>query len=163
MRGTDNTLVDSRDALGPLLVSLQEVRFGLDEMREIYKGCETNRRALRDMLIERGTQVETPPASLDIIVRPRCLPKLSLRRKWGLVTLKDGKVLVTAQPSVTSRHIENLVKLFSTGVVREGAWLQQRPTGAPKYLLSFAKLEFLLQRVAGWRVLARLSSGYSLN
>lgn len=81
----------------------------------------------------------------------------------GLVTLKDGKVLVTAQPSVTSRHIENLVKLFSPGVVREGAWLQQCSTGAPKYPLSFAKLELLLQRVAGWRVLARSSSGYPLN
>lgn len=82
VRGTDSTLAGSRDALRPLLVSLQELRFGLDGMREIYKGCETNRRALRDMLIRHGIQVQNPPASLDIIVRPRSLPKLSFRRKW---------------------------------------------------------------------------------
>lgn len=121
------------------------------------------RRALRDMLIRNGGQVETPPASLDIIVQPRSLPKLSLRRKWGLLTLKDVKVLVTAQPCVKSQHIENLVKLFSTGVVREEAWLERCHTGAPKYPLSFAKLELVLQRVTGCRILARSSSGHLLN
>ena len=96
-------------------------------------------------------------------MHPRRLPKLSLRRKWGLVTLKDGQALVTAQPSVTSWHIERLVELFATGVVREAAWLQQCPTVPSKYPLSLAKLELLVQRVAGWDILARSSSGYPLN
>ncbi|MCJ1458465.1 hypothetical protein MMC28_008838 [Mycoblastus sanguinarius] len=163
VRGTDGTLAGSRDALCPLLVYLQEARFGLNGIREIYEGCEINRRALREMLIKHKVPVETPPASLDLIVRPRSLPKLSLRRKWGLVLLKDGAVLVTAQPSVTSRHVESLVELFSTNDIRGKAWQQQYETGPSKYPLPLATLELLRQRVAGWRTLARSSSGYPLN
>lgn len=163
MRGTDSTLAGSRDALGPLLVYLQEARFGSNAMREIYEECEMNRQALREKLIELNIPVETPPASLDLIVRPRCLPKLSLRRKWGLVTLDDGAILITAQPSVTNHHVESLVELFSAGFLRKEAWLQRYQTGPSKYPLPFAELEFLLTRVAGWRKSARSSGGYHLN
>ena len=163
VRGTDSTLAGSRDALGPLLVYLQEARFGLNGIREIYRRCETNRRALCEMLIRDNISIEIPPASLDIIVRPQNLPKLSLRQKWGLVRLEGGAILITVQPSVTMRHLESLVELFSASEAREEPLLQNSPVGPLKYPLPFAELELLAQRVAGWHTLAKSSGGYPLN
>ena len=71
VKGIDRTLAGFRDALGPLLVYLQEARFGLKGIREINHKCELNQRTLREMLIEHDILVETPSASLDLIVRPR--------------------------------------------------------------------------------------------
>ena len=142
---------------------LQEARFGLNGIREIYKWCETNRRALCKMLIRHGISIQIPPASLDIIVRPQSLPELSLRQKWDLVPLEGGAILITVQPSVTMRHLESLVELFSASAVREEPLLQKSPVGPLKYPLPFAELEHLVQRVAGWHTLARSSGGYPLN
>ena len=163
VRGTDSTLAGSRDALGPLLMYLQEARFGPNGIREIYKECELNRRTLCKMLVERDIPIEMPPASLDIIVRPSSIPKLSLRRELGLVSLKDGAMLITIQPSVTSRHLESLVELFSASSTEKTHRLQKCPANPSKYPLPFAQLEPLVQRVKGWRILARSSSGYPLN
>ena len=163
VRGTDSTLAGSRDALGPLLMYLQEARFGPNGIREIYEDCELNRRMLCKILVERDVPIEMPPASLDIIVRPSSIPKLSLRRELGLVTLKDGAMLITVQPSVTSRHLESLVELFSASSTRKTHWLQKYPANPSRYPLPFAQLEPLVQRVKGWRILARSSSGYPLN
>ena len=163
VRGTDSTLAGSRDALGPLLMYLQEARFGPNGIREIYEECELNRRTLCKMLVERDIPFEMPPASLDIIVRPSSLPKLSLRRELGIVSLKDGAVLITVQPSVTSRHFESLVELFSVSSTKKKHRLQKCLANPSRYPLPFAELEPLVQRVKCWRILAKSSSGYPLN
>ena len=163
VRGSDSTLAGSRDALAPLLMYLQEARFGMNGIRETYEECELNRRTLCKMLVERDIPIEMPPASLDIIVRPSSLPKLSLRRDLGLVSLKDGAMLITVQPSVTSRHLESLVELLSASSTRKKHRLRKYPTNPSKFPLPFAQLEPLVQRVKGWRIAARSSSGYPLN
>ena len=163
VRGTDSTLAGSRDALGPLLVYLQEARFGLNGMREIYENCEFRRRELCELLTEHNIPVEIPRVSLDIIVRPRSIPELRLRRQWGLVLLKDGAILITVQPSVTGNHLEGLVQLFSATSISKEHTLAQYPSCPSQYPLPFAKIEPLIRRVAAWRILARSSSGYPLN
>ena len=163
VRGTDSTLAGSRDALAPLLMYLQEVRFGPNGIREIYEDCERNRRTLYKMLVEHDIPVKMTPASLDIIVRPSSLPELSLRRELGLVSLKDGAMLITVQPSVTSRHLQSLVELLSANGTKKKHRLQGYPPNPSKYPLPIAQLEPLVQRVKGWRILARSSSGYPLN
>ena len=97
------------------------------------------------------------------LVRLRSLPKLSLRREWGLVLLKDGAILITFHPRVTSRHFKNLIELFSASPMRSKHRLQTYLAGFSKHSPPFAKLELLVSRVAGWRILAKTSSGYPLN
>ena len=163
VRGTDSTLAGSRDALAPLLMYLQEVRFGPNGIREIYEECELNRRKLCRMLVECEIPFEMPPASLDVIVRPSSLPKLSLRREFGIVSLNDGAMLITVQPSATSRHLESLVELFSANSTKKKHRLPKYPANPSKFPLPFAQLAPLIHRVKGWRILARSSSGYPLN
>ena len=163
VRGTDGTLAGSRDSLGPLLVYLQEVRFGPKGIQEIYQGCQKSRRSLRETLIKLEIPFESPPASLDIIVRPRTLPSLSVRRRWGLILLSNGAILVTVQPSVTSHHVEDLVNLFTTDLSKHETRPQETPIGPIKYPLPLAELDPLRERIAGWRTSAVSSSGYPLN
>lgn len=81
VRGTDGALAGSRDALGPLLVCLQGLRFGNLGIREIYRKCEHNRRMFYNTLLTRNIAVETPPASLDMIIHPFRPLEPSLQQK----------------------------------------------------------------------------------
>lgn len=58
VRGTDSTLAGSRDALGPLLLWLQEVRFSVLAIREIYSRCMQNRRILCDLFLKSKIAIE---------------------------------------------------------------------------------------------------------
>ena len=151
VRGTDSTLAGSRDALAPLLMYLQEVRFGPNGIREIYKVCELNRRTLCKMLVDCDIPIEMPSASLDIIVRPSRLGELSFQRELGLVSLEDGAMLMTVQPSVKSCHFESLFELFAASLVKKKHRRQQYPADFSKYPLPLTQLKPLVQRVKGWR------------
>lgn len=162
VRGTDGTLGGSRDALGPLLLWLQEVRFSVLGIREIYSRCMQNRRILCDLLLKSKIAIEIPPASLDIIIRPPHVPKSSLQQKWGLVSLMDGAFLITMQPSVTSIHIQGLITLLSTERC-EPVVTSFSPVNGSNYFVSSEILRHLREVVAGWRISAKFSGGYPLN
>ncbi|MCJ1461293.1 hypothetical protein MMC28_011675 [Mycoblastus sanguinarius] len=163
VRGTDGTLAGSRDALGPLLVCLQELRFGIGGIRNIYSKCEHNRRAFSKMLSMRNIAFETPTASLDMIIHPCRPPTPSLQRAWGFVPLADGKFLITMQPSVGVSHLENLATLLSTESFSESVKPSYRSTKEDDYPLSAEILETLQSRVASWRTTAVSSGGYPFN
>lgn len=163
VRGTDGTLAGSRDALGPLLVCLQELRFGFTGIRDVYGRCAINRQILHDMLVKRNIPVKIPAASLDLIVYPVRRQTLSLQREWGLVPLRDGAFLISMQPSVTASHIEALVNSLSDGLSYKVDSRAVLPVNSSNYRISSAIVQRLRQLVSEWRVAARLSGGYPLN
>lgn len=120
VRGTDSTLAGSRDAMGPLLVALQELRFGTSGMRDIYARCAVNRQILCDLLmkldVSEAVRIETPRESLDLIIKvnENLVAKIApnIQEQWGLIQIGRGKYLMTMQPSVKPTHLEGLVKQF---------------------------------------------------
>jgi hypothetical protein len=105
-------------ALEALRVSLQKLRFGVTGMREIHSRCARNRQFLRDMLVRRNVPVETPAASLDLIVHPARRPMQTLQQKWGPVPLDNRDFLISMQPSVTAGRVKALVRLLCRGLPR---------------------------------------------
>lgn len=75
VRGTGSTLAGSRDALGPLLMCLHELRFGSSGIREIYSQCQSNREALQETLESHDVKVEAPRRSLDLVIEDFHLSK----------------------------------------------------------------------------------------
>jgi len=162
LKGSDNTLCGSRDAIGPLLVYLQEERFGVNGLREVYAQCLLNRQYLFDMLIERKVLVKMSYASLDMVVYPAQPKTCSLQNDWDLVHLDDGGFLLSIQPSVTVRHVEALAEaLCGDHGDYDSAFL--RPIHPAAYPLSDDVSNILHLTVESWRHSARSSGGYCLN
>ncbi|KAL8963292.1 MAG: hypothetical protein Q9193_000432 [Seirophora villosa] len=163
VRGNDGTLAGSRDALGPLLVGLQEARFGQAGMRDIFARCSKNRDALFDSLRSRGIACKRPPASLDLVVPLKQELPASFWRKWGCIRRKDGSLLLTVQPSLTAGEVME----FATSLGGERANHFHGPshiaTKQDEYPLDSRVVEELSQRVASWRDAARRSAGYPLS
>lgn len=176
VRGTDSTLAGSRDAMGPLLVALQELRFGASGMRDIYARCAVNRQILCDLLMKQDVsealRVEIPRESLDLIihVNENLVEKFSpsFQGKWGFVKVGNGKYLMTMQPSVKPRHLEELVRQFTAlcGKTKTNFEIDCRAVMTVKpeiYRLPQQIVQSIDRLVSSWRVVAKSSGGYPLN
>ncbi|KAI4130883.1 MAG: hypothetical protein LQ338_001480 [Usnochroma carphineum] len=163
VRGNDGTLAGSRDALGPLLVSLQELRFGISGVRDVYARCSKNRDTLFEMLRSCNVACERPSASLDLIIYLDKELPAALWRKWGCIRRKDGSLLLTLQPSVSASDILGVAK----SICGNRANLLDAPlhetTKPDGYPLDSGTIEELTRRVASWRGSARRSGGYPLS
>ena len=136
VKGSDNTLCGSRDAIAPLLIYLQEERFRLGRLREIYGWCIASRQYLHDKLIECKVPVQLPRASLDLMVYPARSGSCSLQRDWELVQLDDGGFLLSIQPSVTANHVETLARILCGESLNKHDLAVLRPAKPAEYNLS---------------------------
>ncbi|KAL8676502.1 MAG: hypothetical protein Q9186_006986 [Xanthomendoza sp. 1 TL-2023] len=163
VRGTDATLAGSRDALGPLVVALQELRLDASGIQAVYARCSHNRDNLYGVLLKYGVKCERPYASLDLIVSPeKELPEV-LWRKWGWTRRNNGSFLLTMQPSVSASDVEEILRMLCS---RRHAWIYSLPhmnAQSGEYPLPAHVSEQLAQRVADWREAAKRSGGYPLS
>ncbi|KAI4252462.1 MAG: hypothetical protein LQ352_004273 [Teloschistes flavicans] len=163
VRGTDATLAGSRDALGPLLVALQEVRLGVSGMQAVYARCSHNRDNLWGMLVNCGMKCERPHASLDLIVSPEKEIPGVFWRKWGWICRDNGSFLLTLQPSVSTSDIEGILSAVRSSKSARIHSMQHMSPRSGEYPLRADIADQLAQKVAGWRGAARRSGGYPLS
>ncbi|KAI4270564.1 MAG: hypothetical protein L6R38_007094 [Xanthoria sp. 2 TBL-2021] len=163
VRGNDGTLAGSRDALGPLLVGLQERRFGTSGMRNVYARCSENRDTLFEMLRSCNVRCERPPASLDLLISFDNKLPASLWLKWGCTRRKDGSYLLTMQPSVSASDVMEVAKSIRGSRANHFGAPSHATTKVDEYALDDDIMEELTRRVAGWRETARHSAGYPLS
>lgn len=159
VRGTDSTLAGSRDALGPLLMCLQELRFGSSGIRQIYSRCQSNREALQETLKSQGVKVEAPPGSLDLVIKDVHLSKTTLT-DMGLKRLKNDSYLATVQPSVTKQDVTALTgRLIGSKTPPSSplSWLSTRPNEFPiaEHITGTIK-----SVVDHFRIVGKTSGGY---
>ncbi|KAL8839812.1 MAG: hypothetical protein Q9176_004215 [Flavoplaca citrina] len=163
VRGTDGTLAGSRDALGPLLVGLQEKRFGVSGIRNVYARCSENRDRLFELLHSWNIACERPSASLDLIVSLHRKLPASLWLKWGARRRNDGSYLLTMQPSVSASDYMEVVNSIRGGRAYHIGTPSLMMTEVDEHPLDDDILEDLKRRVTSWREIARHSAGYPLS
>jgi hypothetical protein len=162
VRGTDSTLAGSRDALGPLLMCLQELRFGSSGIRDIYARCQSNRDALCGMLRRFEVNFDTRYGSLDIIVESRYPLSESIQNTLGLRHLRKNSYLATVQPSATLQDAVRLVTALANQNTSapDAQWIT---TGQDEYPLIKEITETVTSVVNHFRVAGKNSGGYPLN
>ena len=111
-KGSDNTLCGSRDAIGLLLVYLQEKRFGVEGLSVIYGRCVASRQYLCDKLTAPEVPFKMSRTSLDLVVYPAQPKTCPLQKCWGLVCLDHGGFLLSIQPCVIVRQVEALAEIL---------------------------------------------------
>lgn len=164
VRGADETLSGSRDSLGPLLVCLQDIRFGLDGCRQIYRQCSENRQALYTALVEHEVAAEMPIESLDLIVSPGRRLSCHVQRRMGLVALQNRRAnsyLLTVQPSVTTDDMKSLVKAISGKENDKTSFPPTQP--AHEYPIPDHVIKDLRTIVTSWKTVASYSGGFPFN
>lgn len=162
VRGTDSTLAGSRDALGPLLMCLQELRFGSSGIREIYSRCQFNREALQETLESYDVKVEAPRGSLDLVIEDVQLSKTT-QVDLGLKRLGGDSYLATVQPGVTKQDVTKLAgKLVNSKTPLQGphSWVATAPNEFP---IAKQITETVKSVVDHFRVVGKFSGGYPLN
>ncbi|KAK6508921.1 hypothetical protein TWF481_003689 [Arthrobotrys musiformis] len=163
VRGKDQTLAGSRDAIGPLWFSLQEVRFGEGGFRQVYQRCVEMRDKLLRTLNANGASAVSLPYSLDVIVEGCSKEHIDQLVPMGAVSTQRG-ILVAIQPSVTSKDLDRVVQILSpapTTTQIEGVDSAYADF-SPLYSVSHTVLKDLSSTVESWKVLTRSSAGYPL-
>ncbi|KAB8275178.1 pyridoxal phosphate-dependent transferase [Aspergillus minisclerotigenes] len=161
VRGTDSTISGSRDSIPPLLAYLQELRFGARGIRDVYRGCQSNREVLYSMLLRAECSAEAPAETLDLMIKPSVEISNSAQRQWGLLPLADQKYLLTMQPSVTPEDINGV---FHTLTGQQAPLCHSfGPLDKTLYPISNAMSEQLRQIVRQWQDASKLSGGFPLN
>lgn len=162
VRGTDSTLAGSRDAIGPLWMCLQELRFGASGLRGIYLRCANNRRTMGNLLASRGVKVEAPPFSLDLIIHNVSLSTSSLKQ-WGLVSLSEGSYLLTVQPSITVSDVQGLLHDLTGHSIHHPCprWLW--PVNPSDSAKTRESIQIVKTVVDHFRAVGPRSGGYPLN
>ncbi|KAK2841612.1 hypothetical protein FQN49_006081 [Arthroderma sp. PD_2] len=160
VRGTDSTISGSRDGLGPLLVYMQELRFGVAGIRDIYNCCARNRRVLYEMLMQHDIQANTILTSLDMIIFPKRILSESISQRWGLQMLENGSYLLTVQPSITAEHISGLVHAISAVQVDVPPLVMSVSSNYPIPQEIIPKLRKMVMQ---WKKAGRISAGCPAN
>ncbi|ORY60062.1 pyridoxal phosphate-dependent transferase [Pseudomassariella vexata] len=161
-RASDSTLAGSRDALAPLMVALQEIRFGELGFRDIYEHCSSMRNILLCALQSQGLEAVAPAYSLDIIVKDCSNKEIAVLSGFGGVSTGNSVVLLTIQPSVTELNIETLIASLSS------ATQYQISETKPKLNRDFSMIYSIPQSlvyelkntVQSWKVATRSAAGY---
>ncbi|KAF3088851.1 hypothetical protein TWF569_008890 [Orbilia oligospora] len=161
VRGRDQTLAGSRDSIGPLWFSLQEVRFGERGFREIYQCCREMRENLVQALNTYGISIIRLPYSLDIIIRDCSKEQAGKLLSLGAVSTHTG-VLLAIQPSVTSEDLEQVVEIMSSHTIRRHSINPTYIDFSSLYQIPQSVSRDLSSTVESWKILTRSSSGYPL-
>lgn len=165
VRGTDGTLSGSRDSIGPLMLCLQELRFGRGGFQEIYESCFIRRMRLVDELKSLNVQFYAPPTSLDLIIRA------SPGRASDLVDLGAKEVggdryLLTIQPSINGEDIRSLLRVLGAHnelhLSKTAVQIELQSTRS-HYRLPDGVVQKVWQTVQSFKIAARYSCGYPLN
>ncbi|KAK6357641.1 hypothetical protein TWF718_001949 [Orbilia javanica] len=163
VRGRDQSLAGSRDAIGPLWFSLQETRFGEQGFREIYQRCARMKEMLLESLNIMGVSVNSVPYSPDIIIRGCSKEQTGELLSMGAVSTPAG-VLLTIQPSVTSKDLDRVVEImaFTSNIARVRRIDSIYMDFSHLYQVPQNVVEDLTSTVESWKILTRSSAGYPL-
>ncbi|KAF3927925.1 hypothetical protein ABW20_dc0107254 [Dactylellina cionopaga] len=158
-RASDSTLAGSRDALSPLYMALQEIRFGEVGLREVYQYCRNLRDLLLKTLIAAGVLAVASRYSLDIIIT-----SCSNNQRIGLVLLggvltKNGDIVLTVQPSVKLVDINAVGALFSKSIDIVSESIISRDF-SNVYQVPKSTIKELETTVQCWKVATRSAAGY---
>ncbi|KAF3905073.1 hypothetical protein AA313_de0208855 [Arthrobotrys entomopaga] len=170
IRASDAALAGSRDAIPPLWMAMQEIRFGSAGFRTIYQHCAQMRVFLLKLLAANRITATGCPHSLDIIIRGCTHEQVnSLVTQGGLLIGKSsGEIMLTLQPSVTKEDIYAVLEAVSPNWDwRAGG---QTNLGFPagidfSSLYPFPKPTFneIQRTVQSWRIATRSAAGYPFN
>ncbi|KAK6516206.1 hypothetical protein TWF506_006116 [Arthrobotrys conoides] len=161
VRGRDQSLAGSRDSIGPLWFSLQEVRFGEQGFREIYQRCAEMRETLVQTLNACGVSVTPLPYSLDVIIRGCSKEQTDELLSLGAVSTPAG-VLVAIQPSVISKDLERVIEIISPSTIQTNGIDSTYADFESLYQIPDSVVTDLTSTVESWKILTRSSSGYPL-
>ncbi|KAL6915275.1 hypothetical protein FSST1_006770 [Fusarium sambucinum] len=165
IRGTDGTLSGSRDSIGPLMLCLQELRFGNRGFQEIYESCFIRRMRLMNELKSLDIHFHAPSTSLDLIIRVPAGRSSDLV-DLGAKAVRGDRYLLTMQPSINGENIRSLLRVLGSHdeLLLSKAAVQielQSPTS--RYRLPDGVIEKVWQTVQSFKIAARYSCGYPLN
>ena len=164
LKGSDNTLCGSRDAIGPLLTYIQEQRFGSDSRREIFERCSENRQYFIGRLISEKVRFKSSDSSLDAVLYPGAEVNDGILAKLGLIRLDDGSYMATIQASVTRTDLDLLVGILQCGAIPPCTKsLQSLVMPFEEYPISEELTKHLCSIVDQWHHSAKSSGGYCLN
>ncbi|KAF9894008.1 hypothetical protein FE257_008979 [Aspergillus nanangensis] len=165
VRGADDTLAGSRDSLGPLIVYLQELRFGVDGCRQIYDQCRRWRQIITETLVKHRVRVDVPSTSLDLVLSPEKVIPPAVQRRMGLVVVEGfpAKYLLTVQPSVTAGDMKSLVRATCGDNAFPDDLLSFFPSSKHEYPIPKDMVYGLQLTVSQWRAAAPSSGGFPLN
>ncbi|KAK6535919.1 hypothetical protein TWF281_000169 [Arthrobotrys megalospora] len=162
VRGRDQTLAGSRDAIGPLWFSLQEVRFGEEGLRQVHQRCTEMRTALAEALKTCGVAVTTLPYSPDFVLQGCSKEQIERLISMGAV-LANTDVLLTIQPSVTSKDLDKVIEIMSpSNTIQVESIDSAYADFSPLYQIPETVVQDLTSTVESWKILTRSSAGYPL-
>ncbi|KAF3908674.1 hypothetical protein AA313_de0206766 [Arthrobotrys entomopaga] len=167
-RASDSALAGSRDAISPLWLALQEIRFGKSGFQQIYQRCSHLRKTLLNSLMRADISVTAPPYSLDVVIDQKYYDKMEMDDLVSLGgTLSEaGDIVLTIQPSVTPHDIDTLISILSkrsTGLsldIPELGEVTQSQYLSQLYPMPSYVIEELEATVQSWKIATRSAAGY---
>jgi glutamate/tyrosine decarboxylase-like PLP-dependent enzyme len=165
VRGTDSTLAGSRDSLGPLMLCLQELRFGDSGLRDIYESCALKRLVLMEELRTMKVQFYAHRYSLDVRISVADAHTAYRLAEMGAKALGNGNFLLALQPSVRVEDIKQLLQLIGTFDAERLSGMQhiQSHDFASTYTLPDGVATKIWDTVQQFKIKARSSCDYPLN
>lgn len=166
VRGTDSTLAGSRDSLGPLMLCLQELRFGHRGLRDIYESCALKRLRLIHELRAMNVSCSAHEASLDLNIDITSASTMKGLTELGAKALGNGKFLLSIQPSVQLEDFMSLLNLlgsFKEDRLSRIAQQIQLPHFTSTHRLPDGVTRKVWNTVQDFKIAARSSCGYPLN
>ncbi|KAF3925137.1 hypothetical protein ABW20_dc0101069 [Dactylellina cionopaga] len=177
IRASDSTLAGSRDALGPLWIALQEMRFGKEGFQRIYERCNYMRSSLLQRLTIDGVSAVAAPYSLDITISIENCSKEQKSRliSLGAISLTTGVFVITIQPSVTSEDLNSIVEILSSTTKTklspgasspevETTRKAERPSAYEEFSKSYRVPQIIIdeleETVQSWKIITRSAAGY---
>ncbi|KAK6500168.1 hypothetical protein TWF481_010520 [Arthrobotrys musiformis] len=159
VRAPDSALAGSRDALSPLWIALQEIRFGKLGFQRVYQHCSRMRTVLLRAL-EGKVSVAAPSYSLDVIVQSCSKEQIErLVALGGDVLANKEDVILTIQPSTTLHDIYSLVEAISHKMDAEKTISEDF---SKEYPVPPHVVDDLRETVQSWKIRSRSATGYPL-
>ncbi|KAJ6260173.1 hypothetical protein Dda_4396 [Drechslerella dactyloides] len=173
IRGPDSTLSGSRDSLPPLIMALQEIRFGRRGFQEIYEKLAEIRMSLLQAFEVMGVEVHTPPYSLDIIFKSSSCSeerKAHLKSLGGVET-RAGDIMIAIQPSVKRSDLLSIMSAISPDarltalkrVLANAALNFEGSDFSRAYRVPQSVVDALRMTVESWKIQTRSAAGYPLH
>ncbi|EPS43407.1 hypothetical protein H072_2673 [Dactylellina haptotyla CBS 200.50] len=170
IQASDSSLAGSRDALTPLWMAIQEMRFGAAGFRDIYKHCASLRNSLVQILRKKipNLVVLTPPYSLDVIFKHCSQEQIDSLTLLGGISACDGEIVLSMQPSVTEADLASVVDVFSRTANAQTSRIEVAENDATE---KFSKMYPIPASISGelsrtvdtWKILTRSAAGYPVN
>ncbi|KAJ6260165.1 hypothetical protein Dda_4388 [Drechslerella dactyloides] len=167
-RASDSALAGSRDAISPLWLALQEIRFGKTGYQQIYQRCSQLRKTLLNSLTQAGVSIAAPSYSLDIIIDRKYYDEeeISDLVSLGGTLSNAGDIVLTVQPSVRPHDINTLISILSKGStsvplnIHEPEKITQPQHLSQLYPMPSSVIKELEATVHSWKIASRSAAGY---